>query len=283
MPKLVNNGRQILQIAGLSGVASPGNALWNAPVNARYHRMTLNTADTNGAADPATMLTALRLIVNGVTMWDIAPDSIKRICIACGYTPATGELPLWFTDPSRNVNLPNEATSWDMFGQSTFTLQAAIAAAVTAPALSGTYEFDGMRNTKVSADGKSQVPFLQPVARHQFGFNLAIGTTAITNLPIDYPISRIWLNSVGSKITKVEVIQDGNKVLEGTPAEINQNYSQYGFVFGATSFETAFIADPDQRWSKALNVANSLNLKVTLSAAAVVTAVVETLPGAYQS
>lgn len=278
---LNNIGRLVNQVSGITGVSAGGTALINVPVNARYHRFTFQTTAAGVAAAVGTVISNVRIAVNGTNMRDISPANILALAASAGYAPAVGELPIWFTEPGRNLLVPNDSNSWDVFGQSTFSIQLGIQPAIV-PGLTGLVEFDYLRNLRTQ--GAQQVPFLQPVAQHQFLINGAAGRNDINNLPMDFPISRLWLTSGAATITLVEVFQDGNKIIEGTPAQLNQIWAQYGFLLGgANPFETAAIFDVDGRWWKALKVGNALNVRVTLSAADTIAIVMETLPGAYQS
>lgn len=210
-----------------------------------------------------------------------------------------GELPIYFTAPWRNVNAANEVTSWDLAGQATFSIQFTIASTVTSPSLVGVEEFDYARN--LLPDG---TPFLQPTAQHEFGFPVVVGRNDINTLPIDFPISRMWIKgSTAGQVTQLEVFQDGNKPMEASLEQLLEGYSDYGYQFGqpnyvnqtwATAnalksaytqpayFDAAFISDPDQRWGKALSVEKSLILRIYSAIAQQITVVMETLPGAFQ-
>ena len=284
MPAILNNiGRLSIQVPGISGVAAGGIALVNIPVNARYHRMLFQCTSAGVATDPATFFSSVKVLVNGNNMRDVSASTIISIAKTAGLSPATGELPIWFTAPYRNMLVPNDSNSWDMAGQSTFTIQFGISAGIVSPGLTGVMEYDYIRNMRTVSN--AQAPFLQPVAQHQFQFSGVAGRNDIIQLPIDFPISRLWVSSAaGNNISQIEVYQDGNKIVEGTPAQQSQLYADYGYLLGgANPFETAAIFDIDGRWWKALNVANSLNLRVTLNAADTINVVQETLPGAYQS
>jgi len=278
---LNNTGRLIQQIPGITGVAAGGVALVNLPVNARYHR--LSFFNTNAGAASTAKLTAIKVVVNGVNMRDITPANMINIAKTQGINPIAGELPIYFTQPWRNMLAANDSNSWDLAGQATFSVQINIDPTAVNPTMVGEMEFDYLRNTR--QEGATQVPFLQPVSQHQFQFNGAAGRNDLNYLPFDYPISRIWaFSQLGNNITLFEVYQDGNKILEGTPAQINAMLAHYGILCGgANPFETAYVADIDQRWWKSLKAANSLNVRVTLAAADFINLVMETLPGAYQS
>lgn len=253
---------------------------------------------------PTTFFSSIKLLVNGVTMRDISPTSILKIITANPKESpgvALGELPIYFTPPWRNVNQSNDITSWDLFGQATFSIQLGISNLVTNPNLVGIQEYDYQRNT-ILQNGKS-VPFLQPTAQHEFTFNIGSGRTDINTLPYNFPISRLWISgSVPGSISQVELYLDGNKAFEGTIEQLKQSYQDMGFWFGQPNylslnrssvpalaaayenpvkFDAAVLSDPDQRWGKAFRAANSLVLRVYSDAAQVLNVVQETLPGAY--
>jgi hypothetical protein len=258
----------------------------------------VTVAGTASPMDPATFFSAIRLLVNGVNMRDIAPVDILKIAMSNGLFPRRGELPIYFTPPWRNVNQANEITSWDLVGQSTFAVQFTIAGTVSLPSLVGIEEFDYARN--LMPDGK---PFLQPTAQHSFGFPIVAGRNDINTLPIDFPISRMWIQgSTPGEISQVELFQDGNKPLEATIDQLRQDYEGQGFQFGQANYinagwsgtnalrsqyaqpryyDAAFIADPDQRWGKALSVEKSMILRVYSDVAQQLTVTMETLPGAF--
>lgn len=260
---------------------------------------TVTVGGTASPISPVTFFSAIKLLVNGVNMRDISPQSILQIAQANGLFPELGLLPIYFTPPWRNVNAANEITSWDLTGQATFSVQFTISPTVSQPSLIGVEEFDYGRN--LLPDGK---PFLQPTAHHEFSFPVVIGRNDINTLPIDYPISRMWIKgSTPGQISQVELFQDGNKPLEATLAQLQQSYRDYGFQFNQPNyvnqsysgsnalkgaynplsyFDAAFISDPDQRWGKALSVEKSMILRVYSNIAQQVTVVMETLPGAFQ-
>lgn len=265
---------------------------------------TVTVAGTPTAISPISFFNSVKLLVNGVNMRDISPTEILKICIANGYLPRRGELPIFFTEPWRNLNEPPWVTSWDLFGQSTFQIQMGIASTVSNPGLVGCQEFDYQRNLR--PDGKGGlIPFLQPMAHHSFTFPIVAGRNDINTLPFNFPISRMWLQgSTPGSITQVEVDQDGNKPFEATQEQILESYRQYGITFGDPTylnqnystvgalksayqqpiyFDSAFVADFDTRWWEALKCQSSMILRVYSSVAQTLTVVMETLPGSFAS
>lgn len=260
---------------------------------------------TASPVNPATLITSLKLLVNGVNMRDINVVDVLKIASANGLQLRLGELPIFFTAPWRNVNQQNELESWDLFGQSTFQLQVGISTTASLPSLIGTQEFDYMRNARPGPRGEA-IPFLQPLAQHSFTWPIVAGRNDINTLPFSYPISRMFFQgSTAGAISQVEIYQDGNKVFEGTLAQLEQSYEEYGFWFGKHNYvfdeltagtaaivgqynplipyDAAFISDPDNRPWKALNCANSLVVRIYSDVAQNLTIVQETLPGSFQS
>lgn len=257
---------------------------------------------TPSPINPATLIPALKESVNGINMRDITPLQRMMIAQANGSNQRLGEMPLFYTEPWRNLLRPNEANSWDLTGQATFQIQFAIAGGYTNPQVTGSMEFDYQRNATKDAQGNA-VPYLEPVSQHAFQFALAAGVTSINTVPFDFPISRLWfLGSVPGNITQIEIYQDSNKVFEGTLAQMQEMYGEYGFQFGqsnyvnqnqttakplglnpVTYFDAAYISDPDQRYWKALKCSKSLVIRVYSATAQTLTIISETLPGAYSA
>ena len=259
---------------------------------------------TASPINPATLITSMRILVNGVNIRDITPQYSLMIANANGIYPLLGELPVFFTEPNMNILArANTSTSWDMFGQATFQMQFTVAAGYQLPSVTASQEFDYQRNALSDAKGNA-VPYLEPVSQHSYNINAAAGLNTINYLPYSYPIRRIWvIGATPGNITQLEVYQDSNKILEATTAQIKQQYGDYGFKFGqdtsylnsnqtaqntlglnpVTYFDTAFIADKDNRFSESLKCANSFNLRIYSAIAQNITVVMETLPGAYAS
>src|SRR4051812_35128726 len=164
--------------SGFVGTVTAGGGVVSA--------VAVTSTGTASPTNPVTVLSSLQQTVNGVIIRDISVDSICRVINANGIFPALGELPLYYTDPADNVNQLNEVTSWDMFGQSTFTIKTLIASTASLPALSGLQEFDNFRNVRPTPSGG--VPFLQPIAMHEYSFNVIAGLNKINTIPFDYPI-----------------------------------------------------------------------------------------------
>jgi hypothetical protein len=308
MPIILNNrGRLVDQINGINGVAVGGTASVNLPVNQRYHRITLFCTDGGVAVAAASVITNVRILVNGVVIRDLATTDLMKLCFLNGYIPRLGELPLFFTEPfltGGQINEPSDVTAWDMFGQSTFQIQLTISGSATTPAVTGWSEFDFIENA-VDKDG---VKVLQIVSQKSFSYPTAAAQNTITTQPINFPIRRILMRVGAGTITQIQAKQDGNIVANfQTLEQMKQAYRQYGFKFQQEDFiqfqnatgpaalsvyptlETpsyfggALIFDVDARLWKDLKVAQNLLLYITTSNATTLTLVQESVPRAYAS
>jgi hypothetical protein len=297
-----NHNRIISPVPGFQGVAVSGNAVVNLPVNRRYHAIILNLTAGNQTA-VGSIVSAMRIVVNGVPVRTITPQQTIQIAQANGYYPRLGELPIFFTEPYRGMQdiEPNDSTAWDMFGQSTFEIHLTFTAATT-PAVSGVLEYDYIPNTL--PDGK---PFLQIIGMHSHTLAVAAAQNDINTLKFRNPIRRLWFDSVtADTLSALQIKQDGNPVFEvATKAQMKQIYHRYGFYFdhesrtpyqnatgpanlaldadfeAITNFDHAYIADHDFRLWRALQVANDFNIRVTSGAAEALTIIAETVPGGY--
>lgn len=258
--------------------------------------VTLTNGGNVAPTPPELVLSQIKMLVNGINMRDLVVSLLMRLISvnkfegamgAAGYTLATGELPIFFTEPWRNELQHNETTSWDLTGQSTFQLDFIVQPNITSPSLVGSYEFDFRRNARPSADGKSMVPFLNPIAQHSYSFPIPGGQYPITFLPVKYPILRMWvlLNSAAGAMQQILLEAVGNKIFEQTQAENQQMLGEYGF--NPNTFSAGFVFDPDQRIFKALGfssdaVPGDLITTITTASAGTATVVMETLPGAFR-
>jgi len=195
-----------------------------------------------------------------------------------GTCRAIGQLPIYFSEPWRRFTNHETATSWDLFGQSTYQITASITSNITSPGLVGTYEFDSFPNQYRAVNGKAGERFLKPVKQHSFTFSVPAGMYPITTLPINYAIQRIYLYGAANPY-QIEILQDGNKVLEGTSEQVNQTLRDYGYRTDV--FDVAAVFDIDQKLHGALKVANALQVKVWNTNAGALTVVMENTPPAY--
>ena len=179
--------------------------------------LTVSSGGTPSAISPVVFFAAqgVQELVNGINMRDISPADIINTLAANNVPSDLGELPINYTEPFFNVNQQNEILSWDMFGQSTFTHKLTLAPGLVSPGLTGVMEFDFLRNVRPAQGGNGQIPFLQPVSKHTYSFNVTASNSGnrINTLPFDYPIRRLWIQPA----TAGTGAQPGTKA-EGVPA-----------------------------------------------------------------
>lgn len=303
-----NRGRIINILPGINGVSVGGTALVQLDVNKRYHRISFFVTEAGSAIAVGSVITSVKVLVNGVSVRDIIPADLLKIAFSNGYIPLLGELPIFFTEPFGPSNSlePDDTLSWDMAGQSTFQIQLGITG--TTPGVTGLMEFDYRRNLEPGPNGQQQ-PFLQPVAYHSFSQSIVTGVNNINTIPYNFPIRRMWFRgSSAGNLSALEIYNDGNKCFEGLTIQTKRMYTPYGIRFNNTPdgtpfvnatgpanlgvsalvetpayFDLAFLADPDGRWWKALKVGQSLELRLTSGATQTLTTVVESMPGSYAS
>ena len=189
-----------------------------------------------------------------------------------------GQLPIYFTEPWRKIVNHDTATSWDLFGQSTYQILAGITANITSPGLTGTYDFDYLRNALRNKQGTSTL-FLKPVKQHSFTFNVPAGMYDVTTLPVTFPINRLWIYGATSLPYQVELYADGNKVLEGTTEQVKQVLRDY--AFNTIPFNLPCVFDKNQRLGDALKIARTLDVRVWNTNAGALTVLMESNPPAY--
>lgn len=256
--------------------------------------VTVTSGGTVGPVPPEVFFTSFIQRVNGVVQRDISPLNIRKIQYSnpgqnTEKNPIqAGTLTIFYSEPWRQSLPQSDATSWDMIGQSSFQINFGISSNVSSPGLIGSYEFDYQRNSYYDPATKTQKLFLSPVIQHQFSYPVPSGRFDLTTLPISSRILRLWLNETNQStgadlgpgsISQLDIFQDANKPMEATYQQIQQQMAEYGF--SNAIYNTAFIADLDQRIRRAMGVDSSLIVRVYSGTAANLNIVMETLPGAY--
>jgi hypothetical protein len=254
-------------VAGIQGVGSSGIGTVNVPVNRRYHSMRILTTNAAGAlTDATTIVSLVELVVNGIVIRSGAPLTFINIAKTYRYTPATGEIPVFFTEFWRNESPTSaEATSWDMFGQQTFVVRLTFLAPGGGVGIQSILaDFDTKRNLLPNG-----VPFLAIMKQTDISIVAASGTNDVTTIPTAWPIQRIYTDISANAISSVQFYADNNvKVWEATKAEnailLNAN------DITATFFEYPIIFDYDDRVDSNLKT-STLDLRVITTGAATLT------------
>lgn len=268
-------------IPGIQGVASSGLGTLNLPVNRRYHSLRVLLTNAAGALTDATTIASLiELVVNGVVMRSGAPATFINLAKLYGYTPATGEVPFFFSEPWRNESPASmEATSWDMYGQSTFTMRITFLAPGGGVGVQSVLaDFDGKRNVR-SINGVD-TEFLAIVKQTDLSFVMASGLNDITTIPTSYPILRLMADVSANDISKVELYGDGNaKILESTKAENAIMLNANGLA--ASNYTFPLVLDYDNRVLQGLKT-SAIDYRVTTTGALTLTMHVHQLVPGYR-
>lgn len=272
--------RIINYVNGMEGVVSAGTATLNVPKDRRYHALKLFVTAGGGVTAAASIVDRVRLYVDGVVQRDLSAAQIINIALLNGITAATGEIPIYFSEPWRASVTAEEITSWDVFGSVTKVTLEVIFLAVTTPACQTQASFDYGRNTQM-VNGVL-TPVLAIIKQLNQMIVAPSGTFDIVNIPTKYPIQRISLAMSANDISSVEVFNGSQKIREGTKAQNARFLADYGLNSAAFTFPLVF--DYEQQISSALdNVVNQgdLNIRPTTTGAGTLTALVESRSPGY--
>lgn len=219
--------RLLQTIQGIQGVAAGGTATLNLPANLRYHELTLLLTLAGSLADPTTIASNIKLKVGGVTIRDSSPDQIIRKAKLYGYTPATGEVPIFFSEPWFEDPRIAESFSWDMFGQGQFTLEITFLGAIVPGVQQVIAQVDQGRNTRFDKRLGKQVSFLRILKEKNQTFVFG-GSGLAGNTQIDrtLPIRRLLIDTSTGTFTQVEVVADSVSVYNlMTIAQLSGQYA----------------------------------------------------------
>lgn len=272
--------RRVNYINGISGVAPGGVATLNMPLNRRYHGTKLFASVTETVAgnatastDPADVIESVKLIVNGVVIRDLTPEQYVKLAQAnFGGVAVSDHVPIFFSDPTRATIIGEEATAWDMFGQTSFVTEIKLKSGTTNPQVTTQATFDFERNL---IDGKL---FLNIVKQHAQTFNVPSGEHDIVNLMTDLAIQRLHIEPSTGTISACEVNADGENVFESSKAQNDALHADYGID---SPFGFSVIFDYEQQFTSPLTVRRDLNLKPTFSAANNATIIQERIAPGY--
>jgi hypothetical protein len=251
--------------------------------------------------DPARLIGAIQLAVNGSPIVDTTAQlELQRALF--NFEPISyGQLPIFFTEPWRNLNRWPEITSWDMAGQKTFSMKLSINPGFTLPNVTGIYEYDYIRNTvqgeidsptyqAAIAAGNAPAPMLHIIARHIFTPQLSGGQTILPGgtPPIDWPILRLFFipgtaNTLTSIIVKADnqIYEQGNiGPAAGQVDQLREMLINYGF--NTAIFGFAYVADKTQRIQSALKIGSELKISITSTIQEVLTILQERVQSRYE-
>lgn len=134
-----------IPLTKISGVSAGGTATIDLPTNVRYHAIVFEYGCSNGGgpveATVEAHLTQWRLNLGNVTQRLVSTAHQYDINRTKGISPVAGAsrayIPFFFSEPQRESTALVEATAWGMRGVESFQIEVDIAAAATAPTLTG--------------------------------------------------------------------------------------------------------------------------------------------------
>ncbi|MDE2020852.1 MAG: hypothetical protein KGJ13_10995, partial [Patescibacteria group bacterium] len=136
-------------INNIPAPVSGGLVSFYLPIGVRHHGFSLFlTSSGSATAANATTINRVRVIVDNVTLIDWDWPSIFNYFTRKGYSAATGEIPLFFTDPAL-AGLNNWAAGAIDTKQGITSMQVQVQlGTVTAPGLTGVYHYDNLPNRR---------------------------------------------------------------------------------------------------------------------------------------
>lgn len=264
--------RRFNRITGIQGVTQGGNATVSLPGGRRYHGITLYTRVDGTLTACADVIRNVRIIVGGRTIRDLSAALILKIAKLNGITPATGELPIFFSEPWRRSVMGEESVSWDMGGINSFQIEVSLKSPGGTIGLSGTSIIDFIRNRNQEGELGNFI-----VHQNVIAFNPPAGQSDFDTLPIRHPIQRLLLDS-NAQINSVDVTVDGSNVYEVTKTENTRELTKNGFDPSQFAFPVVF--DHTQQITDSLEVGRTLNLRADMNSSAALGILVEaTKPG----
>lgn len=252
-------------ITGINGVQVGGVASAELPVGRRYHSLTFYYKGTANQATIEADIVYIHLKVNGLLIRDINVAELFKENAANGRAFVAGEIPIFFSEPWRASVMGEEATSFDLTNQQTFTVDVAIAGTAVAPAITGVSSFDYDQN--VDQTGK---PTLNIVKWIRQSMNANAGINNWKTLPKG-TIQRVSFFSTAA-IDPLWIQVRSNTVLNMSRTQIANLLAKYQITQQADT--TLAYFDFTQQITDALvvNPLDDYNAQLTMAGAAAVNA-----------
>lgn len=263
--------RLIQNITGMQGIGNGQVGTLVMLPNVRYHDVRFFLTEAGAPAAVDTIVGRVVLKVGGVVIRDTTADQLVRYAKLFGMAPATGELPIFFSEPWFEDPRIAESFSWDMFGQARFTVELTFLNPAGAVGVSAVLaSVDTIRN--VISDGKGgKRPFLRimKMKNENFVFQGA-GLVGNTGLDRTLPIRRLLVDlSGGATCSQLQVLADGvSKYDLMTPTQLSDIYESQ--KLDNSQFKVPLVFDFDNLGRSRL-VAQQLELKLNPSGATTAT------------
>jgi hypothetical protein len=231
-------------------MATGGLVTFTLPIGVRHHGFSLFLT-SSGSATAVTTSNVQRVYVtiDSTLLLNWSWTSVLNYYTRKSYAAATGEIPIFFSDPALQ-GLRNWAAGSIDAKQNITSIQVQVQlGTITAPAMTGAYHFDNVPNRRRAAGWTKALPkwsyFNTPIKKYEQVENLpASGQYDITDVSPTYPLDTLTLFGVSTSITAAMLLQlDTVPVVQATPAAFAQRILQYGVVTPTGSIIIPFTYD----------------------------------------
>lgn len=128
----------LLPVSSVSQVTAGGTTTIRPGVTGTYFALRMRYTRSGVAATPAQIasdILLIKVLLDGVTQWEITGAQLQMINAKNGISPDNGEIPLWFTEPFRITETVKDAYAWGMADIKDFTVEVTIDSGATSPGL----------------------------------------------------------------------------------------------------------------------------------------------------
>jgi hypothetical protein len=274
-PKLMLNPvvRRRLELNGIEGVSAGGVATIPVTTGESYDQFKLRYSESGSLADVLTSgIDRVRAVVDGKTIHDLTASQTLDLCLINGHTVKTGELPIFYTQPSRASVADEEFTMLDLSNFGAAHLLVNVNGSATSPSLKALAE-TSLKPARRNEGGMQIVP-------HREAFNFTFGgngTFDISTLPKGVDISRLFFYYSGTSIDHVELTVDETVQQDLSTDENDSFLRDRGFTPQNTNIDYPIVFDIDQKASSTIRALRKLLAKVTVTGAGQCVVVVESM------
>lgn len=277
----INAGMRIYEpIFGIEGVSAGGNATAKMPSNRRHILTKIFAAATVSSApstDPSAIIDSIVTKIGTKVIRDEKVTDLVKLAALYKLPSSVGQLSMYYADPSRADVMDEVLTAWDTFGlpEGAFTYQIKLLPGAVAPSLRIEDVYDGVQMTDKSGNVVRQI-----VKRTYTSTNVGAGIGNINNIPVDQPITAIYMSASTGTIDHVKVTVDDTQVVHDMDRtdwlEMLKDYNLDG-----TQFSYPLLFNVEGQISRRLEGMRNMKIQVTSSAANTVTCWVEQVVPAY--
>jgi Viral coat protein P2 N-terminal domain len=271
----INAGMRIYEpIFGIEGVSAGGNATAKMPSNRRHILTKIFAAATVGgvgSTDPSAIIDSIVTKIGTKVIRDEKVTDLVKLAALYKLPSEAAQISLYYADPSRADVMDEVLTAWDVFGlpENAFTYQIKLLGGAVAPSLRMTDVYDGNRMQDSAGNVIRQI-----VKRTYTSTNVGAGIGNINNIPVDWPITAIYMSASAGTIDHVKVTVNDTQVVHDMDRldwlEILKDYNLDG-----TQFSYPLLFNVEGQISRRLEGMRNMKIQVTSSAANTVSCWVE--------